>query len=278
MELDDVKLQSVINAVDENIFFKDTQGRYVLATHTCQMLTGEGEEQVSIYGKTDKEVQPDKELGEKFYQEDMEIVRTKEPIKYVQEMKFPQGTFFYEIKKTPVMDENGKLLGITGIVKDVTDLMRLCKKMEKYSVTDEMTQTYNRSYYESGKYKENLQYPVVAVMIDINHLKFYNDNFGHKEGDILIKTIVNNIQSHLRETDQLIRFGGDEFLLLLQECDERKGEQIVKRIRQVEEKIQLQNISIGAAYGMAVAERLEDLEKAILEADQAMYIDKRKKK
>lgn len=278
MELDEMKLQAVLNAIDENIFFKDTEGRYVMATHTCQMLSGDGEPDFLIYGKTDKEVQVDKALGEKFYQEDMEIVRSREPMKYVQEMTFPQGSFFYEIKKNPVIDENGNLIGITGIVKDVTESMRLYKKIEKYSVTDEMTQTYNRSYYESGKYKENLQYPLVAVMIDINHLKFYNDNFGHKEGDTLIKTIVNNIQSHLREKDQLIRFGGDEFLLLLQECDEIKGEKIVNRIRQVEEKIQLQNIPIGAAYGMAKAETPEELEKAILEADKAMYIDKRKKK
>lgn len=278
MELDEMKLQSVLNAIDENIFFKDTEGRYVMATHTCQMLSGGGESDFTIYGKTDKEVQVDKELGEKFYQEDMEIIRTREPVKYIQEMTFPQGTFFYEIKKNPVVDEKGEIIGITGIVKDVTESTRLYKKMEKYSVTDEMTQAYNRTYYETGKYKEDLKYPVVAVMIDINHLKYYNDNFGHQEGDILIKTIVNNIQSHLREQDRLIRFGGDEFLLLLQECNKAQGEKIVNRIRRVEEKIQLQNIAIGAAYGIAEAENEDGLEKAILQADQAMYVDKRKNK
>ncbi len=277
MELDATKLQSVLNAIEENIFFKDTEGRYVMATHTCQMLSG-GKADFSICGKTDKEVQVDKQLGEKFYQEDMEIVRTGESIKYIQEMTFPQGTFFYEIKKSPVLDKNGKILGITGIVKDVTESMCLYRKMEKYSVTDEMTQTYNRSYYETGKYKEDLQYPVAVVMIDINHLNYYNDNFGHKEGDILIKTIVNNIQSHLRENDRLIRFGGDEFLLLLQACDEAQGKKIVDRIRQVEDKIQLQDIPVGAAYGMAEAGRPEELETAITQADQAMYVDKRKEK
>ncbi len=277
MELDITKLQSVLNAIDENIFFKDTEGRYVMATHICQMLS-DGKPDSSIYGKTDREVQPDKKLGEKFYREDMEIVRTGQPVKYIQEMTFPQGTFFYEIQKNPVMDKNGEILGISGIVKDVTESTRLYKKMEKYSVTDEMTQAYNRTYYESGKYKEDLQYPVAVVMIDINHLKYYNDHFGHKEGDILIKTIVNNIQSHLRDDDRLIRFGGDEFLLLLQACDSAQGEKIVHRIRQVEGKIQLQDIPVGAAYGMAEAKSPEDLETAISQADQAMYADKRKAK
>ena len=49
-----------------------------------------------------------------------------------------------------------------------------------------MTQTYNRSFYESGEYKNKLKYPVGVVMADINNLKYYNDNYGHKEGDILI--------------------------------------------------------------------------------------------
>ncbi len=277
MKLDATKLQSVLNAIDENIFFKDTEGRYVMATHTCQMLS-DGKPDFTIYGKTDREVQPDKKLGEKFYREDMEIVRTGEPVNYVQEMTFPQGTFFYEIKKNPVVDKNGEIIGISGIIKDVTESMRSYKKMEKYSFTDEMTQAYNRSYYETGKYRENLKYPVAVVMIDINHLKYYNDNFGHKEGDILIKTIVNNIRSHLRDDDRLIRFGGDEFLLLLQACDNEQGEKIVHRIRQVEDKIQLRNIPVGAAYGMAEAKTPEELETAISQADQAMYADKRKAK
>lgn len=75
-----------------------------------------------------------------------------------------------------------------------------------------MTQTYNRSFYESGEYKNKLKYPVGVVMADINNLKYYNDNYGHKEGDILIRTIVNNMQRYIRPVDVLIRLGEMNFL------------------------------------------------------------------
>ena len=89
-----------------------------------------------------------------------------------------------------------------------------------------MTQTYNRSFYESGEYKNKLKYPVGVVMADINNLKYYNDNYGHKEGDILIRTIVNNMQRYIRPVDVLIRLGVDEFLILLQECDKKDSDKI----------------------------------------------------
>ena len=91
-------------------------------------------------------------------------------------------------------------------------------------------------------YKNKLKYPVGVVMADINNLKYYNDNYGHKEGDILIRTIVNNMQRYIRPVDVLIRLGGDEFLILLQECDKKDSDKIINQIKNAEGNIKLQNI------------------------------------
>ena len=77
MDLDRRELQCILNAINENIFFKDTNGRYVLSTHVCNMLNSNGDSSFSIYGKTDLDIQPDKTLGKKFYEEDMNIIKTK---------------------------------------------------------------------------------------------------------------------------------------------------------------------------------------------------------
>ena len=53
MDLDRRELQCILNAINENIFFKDTNGRYVLSTHVCNMLNSNGDSSFSIYGKTD---------------------------------------------------------------------------------------------------------------------------------------------------------------------------------------------------------------------------------
>lgn len=195
MDLDRRELQCILNAINENIFFKDTNGRYVLSTHVCNMLNSNGDSSFSIYGKTDLDIQPDKTLGKKFYEEDMNIIKTKNNVNYIEKMQFGEDVFYYQINKNPVLDADGNVMGIVGIVKDISDLIKLQEKLKNYSITDMMTQTYNRSFYESGEYKNKLKYPVGVVMADINNLKYYNDNYGHKEGDILIRTIVNNMQT-----------------------------------------------------------------------------------
>ena len=273
MDLDRRELQCILNAINENIFFKDTNGRYVLSTHVCNMLNSNGDSSFSIYGKTDLDIQPDKTLGKKFYEEDMNIIKTKNNVNYIEKMQFGEEVFYYQINKNPVLDADGNVMGIVGIVKDISNLIKLQEKLKNYSITDMMTQTYNRSFYESGEYKNKLKYPVGVVMADINNLKYYNDNYGHKEGDILIRTIVNNMQRYIRPVDVLIRLGGDEFLILLQECDK-----IINQIKNAEGNIKLQNITVGTSYGISIANNEEELNNSIAEADKAMYADKRKSK
>lgn len=272
------RLQHVLDAIDENIFYKDTEGRYVLATHVCSMLNSQGDPDFTIFGKTDMEIQVDKKLGKKFYEEDMRIVKTGESLKYIQEMWFGSDVYYYEITRNPVIDDDGSVIGIVGVIKDMTELLKLQKQLEYYNITDMMTQTFNRSYYESGEYMKDLKYPVCVVMADINNLKYYNDNCGHKEGDILIKTIVNNIRRYLRTEDRLIRIGGDEFLILLQNCSEKQGNAMIAQIESAEENMKLQDIIIGTAYGSCIANNEEELKHAIEAADEKMYINKRKSK
>lgn len=278
MDLDGKELQCILNAINENIFFKDINGRYVLATHVCNMLNSNGDSDFSIYGKTDLDIQPDKTFGKKIYEEDMNIIKTKNNVNYIKKMQFGEEVFYYQINKNPVFDADGNVMGIVGIVKDISDLIKLQEKLKNYSITDMMTQTYNRSFYESGEYKNKLKYPVGVVMADINNLKYYNDNYGHKEGDILIRTIVNNMQRYIRPVDVLIRLGGDEFLILLQECDKKDSDKIINQIKNSEGNIKLQNITVGTSYGISIANNKEELNDSIAEADKAMYADKRKSK
>lgn len=268
MDLDRRELQCILNAINENIFFKDTNGRYVLSTHVCNMLNSNGDSSFSIYGKTDLDIQPDKTLGKKFYEEDMNIIKTKNNVNYIEKMQFGEEVFYYQINKNPVLDADGNVMGIVGIVKDISNLIKLQEKLKNYSITDMMTQTYNRSFYESGEYKNKLKYPVGVVMADINNLKYYNDNYGHKEGDILIRTIVNNMQRYIRPVDVLIRLGGDEFLILLQECDKKDSDKIINQIKNAEGNIKLQNITVGTSYGISIANNEEELNNSIAEADK----------
>ena len=107
------EMQLMIESIPANVFYKDTKGRYQMTSHICQMLSG-GEEGFSIVGKTDLDVQPDKELAKRFYQEDLEVVRTGNSLKYLQEMEFSGIKFYYEISKAPVKNQEGEIIGLMG--------------------------------------------------------------------------------------------------------------------------------------------------------------------
>ena len=80
------------------------------------MLNSNGDSSFSIYGKTDLDIQPYKTLGKKFYEEDMNIIKTKNNVNYIEKMQFGEEVFYYQINKNPVLDADGNVMGIVGIV------------------------------------------------------------------------------------------------------------------------------------------------------------------
>ena len=102
----------------------------------------------------------------------MHIIKTGEPVKYIQKMQFGDDVYYYEINENPVFDNDKNIVGIVGVIKDMTELIKMQKKLEYFSIMDRMTQTFNRFFYESGQYMKKLKYPVCIVMADINDLKF----------------------------------------------------------------------------------------------------------
>lgn len=91
MDLNEENLKSIINSIPGNVFFKDTQCRYLYASHLC-----------FIIGKTDPEVQVQKELGEMFYREDCELLKSGGEMEYVSQMQFGNDTYYYKIRNKAV--------------------------------------------------------------------------------------------------------------------------------------------------------------------------------
>lgn len=90
---------------------------------------------------------------------------------------------------------------------------------------DALTGVYNRNYYEKNIRGASLQ--GFVAMLDLDNLKLCNDHFGHSAGDSVLKKLAEVIKAELRSGDKLIRFGGDEFLLLAQDCPDDEFEQLL---------------------------------------------------
>ena len=157
------------------------------------------------------------------------------------------------------------------------------KKLNKKNFTDALTHIYNRKYMDYLA-KKSLKEPINAavVMIDIDYFKNYNDYYGHPAGDIVIKKTADILRKSITKNDILIRYGGEEFLLVLKNADKDiftdiyinivknlEKENIIHEKSPISDKITL---SFGVCF--AYFEKTLDLEKSIKLADKALYISK----
>lgn len=264
------------NQIPEILFAKDTECRYVYTSEIESLIDG-GEDN-SIIGKTDMQIQQDPELGKKFYLDDKEIMRTGKMSHCYCEFNDNGKKVYREIAKNPVYSD-GKLIGVCGVVSDVTELMNLKKKFESLTFFDTLTGVYNRNYFLKYDFNKLSSLPCSYIMCDCNDLKGVNDNFGHGAGDQYIKETANIMKNVLPNDGICVRWGGDEFLLIVENCDEEACKKLAEEIEE-QQKIKKKEIPyMEIAIGYQVRRNLHREEDEIIQAaDQNMYEDKKRKK
>ena len=157
---------------------------------------------------------------------------------------------------------------------------RLLRKLSGYDdelYIDALTGISNRRYFENQIKK--MKALAGVAMIDLDDFKLYNDTFGHRVGDAVLKTVAKMIRSCIRKSDILIRYGGDEFLLVMPDIAAdiftQKLRQICKKIR--ESKVPgYSQIRLSVSIGGAMSDG-NTVEETIVQADQFMYQAKLRK-
>jgi diguanylate cyclase (GGDEF)-like protein/PAS domain S-box-containing protein len=171
---------------------------------------------------------------------------------------------------------------------DITEIKKAQQTLEYYATFDEMTGLVNRRTgllmlaTEMDRAKRD-DLPLTACFADLDGLKAINDQYGHHEGDWTIHTVAMVLSDSIRGGDVALRLGGDEFLLILHDCDEQQGRQLVERIEQHLASIVAEEprpYRLSASFGLAVYDRQrhqapEDL---IADADARMYEAKHAKR
>ncbi|HBQ20770.1 MAG TPA: hypothetical protein DD708_02415 [Deltaproteobacteria bacterium] len=155
------------------------------------------------------------------------------------------------------------------------------QKLKELSITDELTQVGNlRSFWQmlktemerSSRYKHLLS----LLMIDVDHFKKYNDEFGHTIGDKILKMIAQTLKKNIRNTDFLARYGGEEFVVILPETSQKQAQELAERLRKaVAKKKKKLTISVGVTC-FTEKSKIKNSKKLVIQADKALYQAKRK--
>jgi diguanylate cyclase (GGDEF)-like protein len=158
----------------------------------------------------------------------------------------------------------------------VYKLERTNEVYKKYASTDCLTNTFSRHYFNDYIRKQPLEQGLV-VMIDIDDFKVINDTYGHITGDKVLQELAAILKESVREGDLLVRYGGDELLLILQNCSMAVGEEIMSRVEKKIRENDKFDFGIEISYGIAMVKNKREFLSKLEEADKGMYKMKRNK-
>jgi diguanylate cyclase (GGDEF)-like protein/PAS domain S-box-containing protein len=288
-------LDALLENTPDNIYFKDSESRFIRISDSLARWMGLNEATEAI-GKSDFDFFGEQHSRKAFADEQL-LIRTGEPIVGIEEEEtWEDGRrTWVSTTKVPLRDRNGAIVGIFGISRDITvrklaeqqvqeqaaQLSEQAQILERLASHDELTGLYNRRglvtvgeqlLYEARRNGTSLG----VLFIDLDGLKAINDRFAHRAGDAALRTIATIMHETARETDVAARIGGDEFCLLAHDATEETIDVLADRIDQAVSEHNRQasdpfdvSVSIGRVlFDARTSGSIDDL---IERADSAMY-------
>ena len=278
------KLFKAVEQSDNIIMITDADAIIEYVNPKFELITGYSKEEA--IGKTPRILKSEFN-NEEFYKEIWETITAGKDWRGEFLNKRKDGTTYWEANLiSPVKNSRGLITGFIAIKEDITEKKEIEKRLNLYATTDEMTGTLNRrtgleileSLLKNAKTDGS---SLVVGFVDVNGLKEINDNLGHSFGDELIIYCVNTIKNNVRESDEISRLGGDEFLIILPKCNLVNAEEIWSNILKDFEKINLEEdkafiISVSHGFCEYAPQSQMSLDELIAVADEKMYEEKKK--
>ncbi|WP_025209462.1 sensor domain-containing protein [Hippea sp. KM1] len=243
-----------------------------------------------LVGKNTSILHINKEYYEKFFLQYKDILDGKRETDTTEFcFKRKDNTLLWaEVKGSYIKLSEGKT-GIIWSAIDTTQIHQLKEQLKHQAMHDQLTDLYNRYALEEEltraieRAKRNNTLLAVCL-IDLDNFKPINDKYGHEVGDIVLKTIAKRLKATIRKSDFLARFGGDEFVLLLenikgQECLESIFKKIEKAVREPIYIDGQRKVNVGLSMGVCVYPKAtpDNPDLLLRNSDIAMYEAKKNK-
>lgn len=157
------------------------------------------------------------------------------------------------------------------------------QKLQKLSITDYLTGTYNKRFITSCLEKEieasrEKQKKLAVALLDIDNFKTINDTYGHLYGDYVMERISKTIINNLRPSDIVGRYGGDEFLIILPDTGSEEGYAVMERVRQKILDLKWENELVVTISGSVIQAENDEPISLLKKLDQLLYSAKHKSK
>ena len=226
------ELHGLFEALPDMVFYRDPQGLYRACNRAFETFYGLSRNQ--LVGRSYGDLY-DAETAERSRREDLAAMRTGQAYRAEETLRGVHRSGVYDVIKMPVQDAEGRISGVIGIARDVTDRKRAEHEIERMAFYDTLTALPNRRLLVNrlqsvlGEAGAQVQYGAV-FFLDIDHFKNLNDTLGHAVGDQLLQQVASRLLERAAPGRSTARFGGDEFVVI---C-ENLGANIIQAVTQAE--------------------------------------------
>ena len=284
-------LQTVLDTFPNAVFMKNESLQFVYVNSAYEKMFGVKKEEV--IGKTVLDLNYLPSRDKRFYHnEDTIVIQNCKTKHHIFEYVFKDGKVHTCLYWSGGFSQPDGVRGLLGVIVDITQQSKMIetlkrelqdtvvekKRIEEESSYDALTRVYNRRTFDvllknhaASSTKSGRAFS--CVMLDIDHFKLVNDEFGHPAGDSVLQQLGSVLKDSLRDEDAVCRYGGEEFVLLLPNRGLADAVMIAERVRQhVRQVVRVpdsRNVTISAGCSEYLSG--EDEARFIKRADEALY-------
>ena len=276
------KFRTIAETAADAIILADSDGNIIFWNKSAERIFGYSEDETM--GKSLTILMPEKYRED--HQRGLNRLKSTGESKYIGRINEMYGLRIdgsdFPIELSVSMWKVKEKLFFSGIVRDITKRKTLEKDLEQLATIDNLTKVYNRTkFYDVMRIEmertKRYNHPLSLVMFDIDHFKEVNDTYGHTVGDYVLQTLTQIVKENLREIDTLIRWGGEEFIIIVSETDLEKAAIMVERIRKAMKAFQFDHVGkITVSFGVTQLKEDDTEDSIVIRADDAMYLAKKR--
>ncbi|MBF0271954.1 MAG: diguanylate cyclase [Magnetococcales bacterium] len=262
------KLTTIILSAREGIVVTDDQGQVVLVNPAAERLLGKSGEQVQREGFV-RVVDDPEFVGRFLEQEGVDMPET---------LVFNQHVLqFYA---STIRNREGERIGSAALMRDITEEKKLEEKLRNQSITDALTTLFNRRHAMDilGIEWQRCQRTGIGfafALLDVDFFKRFNDEYGHDQGDRVLKAVARSLLLYYRQIDVCCRHGGEEFCVIMPGTTLAGAVLAAERLRQGIERMRIDGLQVTVSIGVTVSDpSMLQHDDVVKRADVALYAAK----
>jgi diguanylate cyclase (GGDEF)-like protein/PAS domain S-box-containing protein len=268
-----------LNATSDPVVITDAEARIIFANTAFAAVSGYPLDAIS--GKTPALFRSGKH-DDAFYAELRRSLARGNDFRATFINRRQDGTLYHsEQSISPICDDKGTITHYISVSRDISERIDMEQTLRQAANQDTLTGLHNRRHGEqllSEAYRSARTHgePLSIIMCDIDHFKQVNDHFGHPAGDRVLSSVGHILSHAVRTRDAVIRWGGEEFLIVLGHCTQTAAAELAERIRgRVQAHHDAEVGTLTLSLGLASLTPEETAEQLVARADAALYTAKR---